>query len=317
MYCDRKPPSYQDAQRYRVNRPAFQLGELGAAFLSKKSDQPKRGMFGVGRSGPGPTETANRYEGSSCPPGQSVVRRETEQHAAKFAGGPTRTDYVYCRPSVGAGPGPAPAAARQEVSPTITVSPTFQQQFTPQISPVFQQTQDSPGAQQAATPVQSAPGGQEATGGGSGGSQSELLEFMRQQEQRRAAEEEARRRREDARRAEQAAQQRAEREREQEARARAEAEQRRRQAELEQQRQAELEEMRAAQEAQQAQPQAPRVVYSAGAPPRSQPQAPTGAPQPTAEPEPGGIPPWAIIAGGAAIALLALAGGNRKPSRAK
>lgn len=46
-----------------------------------------------------------------------------------------------------------------------TVSPAFQQSFTPQISPVFQQTQDSPGATQAATATQYAPGGQAARGG--------------------------------------------------------------------------------------------------------------------------------------------------------
>lgn len=63
----------------------------------------------------------------------------------------------------GAG-GPSPAAAPRPDATTI--SPAFQQSFTPQISPVFQQTQDSPGATQAATTVQRASGGQSAKGGG-------------------------------------------------------------------------------------------------------------------------------------------------------
>ncbi|MES9901020.1 MAG: hypothetical protein ABW148_18640 [Sedimenticola sp.] len=44
-------------------------------------------------------------------------------------------------------PPPQPAA-------NITVSPTFQQDFTPQFSPVIQQQQDSPGAAQSASPEQ-------------------------------------------------------------------------------------------------------------------------------------------------------------------
>lgn len=39
-------------------------------------------------------------------------------------------------------------------APVITVSPVMQQTFTPQFSPTMQQQQDSPGAAQAATPVQ-------------------------------------------------------------------------------------------------------------------------------------------------------------------
>ena len=43
--------------------------------------------------------------------------------------------------------------------------PTFQQQFTPQFSPVMQQQQDSPGGTQAATPTQYATGGPSAGAG--------------------------------------------------------------------------------------------------------------------------------------------------------
>jgi len=48
---------------------------------------------------------------------------------------------------------------------TTAISPTFQQSFTPQISPVFTQISDSDGATVAATPVQDAGGGQSARGG--------------------------------------------------------------------------------------------------------------------------------------------------------
>ena len=45
----------------------------------------------------------------------------------------------------------------------IEVSPSFQQQFTPSISPVFQQIQDSPGAVVGATTTQAGVGEQRAT----------------------------------------------------------------------------------------------------------------------------------------------------------
>lgn len=48
-----------------------------------------------------------------------------------------------------------------------TISPTFQQSFTPQVSPVFQQLQESPGATLSAQPIQQATGGQYAEGGSS------------------------------------------------------------------------------------------------------------------------------------------------------
>ena len=43
--------------------------------------------------------------------------------------------------------------------------PVFQQQFTPQFSPVMQQQQESPGGTQAASPIQYAAGSQTATPG--------------------------------------------------------------------------------------------------------------------------------------------------------
>jgi len=58
-------------------------------------------------------------------------------------------------------PGGSPGAM-----PGVTVNPSFQQAFTPQFSPTMQQQQDSPGATQAASPVQYATGGQTAAGEG-------------------------------------------------------------------------------------------------------------------------------------------------------
>ena len=63
------------------------------------------------------------------------------------------------------GPGPAELATPGMVT---AISPTFQQAFTPQISPTIQVTTDSPGARIGATTVQRAGGGQYAAGGGAG-----------------------------------------------------------------------------------------------------------------------------------------------------
>lgn len=49
--------------------------------------------------------------------------------------------------------------------PSTVVSPNIQTEISPQISPVFQQTQSSPGAVQAATATQFSPGGQSGRGG--------------------------------------------------------------------------------------------------------------------------------------------------------
>lgn len=63
-------------------------------------------------------------------------------------------------------PDPGSSATMPTVSPPITVSPAQQQAFTPQVSPVFQQTQSSPGAVMTASPTQSARTGQEARSSG-------------------------------------------------------------------------------------------------------------------------------------------------------
>ena len=118
--------------------------------------------------GAGAERQANRYDGtSSCPAGQQVVSHGSTQHAAKYIGGPTSTPYVYCKPIPAAAPVAAPVAPAPRY--ITTISPTFQQAFTPQISPTIQVTADSPGAQVSSATQQTAPGGQQAEGGSSGG----------------------------------------------------------------------------------------------------------------------------------------------------
>jgi hypothetical protein len=58
-----------------------------------------------------------------------------------------------------------PTTGMQQPGGATVVSPTFQTQISPQISPTFQQTQASPGAVQAATATQYMPGGMFAEGG--------------------------------------------------------------------------------------------------------------------------------------------------------
>lgn len=163
-----------------------------------------RGGFRIGsRSstgagyGTGAARSANRYEGTACPPGEVVVARGADRHAPKYIGGPTSRPYVYCRPLAAPVAAPQQQAPPQPVQITTTVSPVLQTEVSPQISPVFQQTQDSPGAVQAGSPTQFKPGGMEATGGGSApGGGDAMLEFLRiqsEQDAARRAEESARR----------------------------------------------------------------------------------------------------------------------------
>lgn len=143
------------------------------------------------------TSIANRYEGTSaCPAGQEATRRGSTYHAAKYIGGPTSTPWVECKPIPAPVAAPAPVVAGPTY--TTTISPVLQTEISPQISPVFQQVQDSPGAVQSATTEMIAPGGMEAEGGGaapadSGNGTQAMLDFMRLQ-----SEQEAQRRAEDA-----------------------------------------------------------------------------------------------------------------------
>jgi hypothetical protein len=102
----------------------------------------------------------NKYLGTACPNGQESVG------GGQAVGGGNK--YVLCVPIKQAAPAPAPAP-KITVAPVITtaVSPNLQQQFTPQISPVFQQSSGSGG--QSAGTTQEAGGGQSGAGGGSAG----------------------------------------------------------------------------------------------------------------------------------------------------
>ena len=68
----------------------------------------------------------------------------------------------------GGGGAGAPGATSPVGAPAspIAVSPSFQTQISPQISPVFSQMQDSAGASQGATATQYMPGGMQASTGG-------------------------------------------------------------------------------------------------------------------------------------------------------
>jgi len=151
---------------------------LGAPFGS-------RGSYGTGAA-----RSANRFEGTACPPNERVVSRGSDYRAAAYIGGPTNFPYVYCSPIPAAAPAPPPPPP--QITVQTTVSPTMQTQISPQISPVFAQMQDSPGSQQSGAPTQYQPGGMTAEGGGTGDSGA-MLEFLRMQ-----SEQEAVRRREDA-----------------------------------------------------------------------------------------------------------------------
>ncbi len=68
-------------------------------------------------------------------------------------------------PTGGTVPGGPTTGMQPPGSGGTAVSPVFQTQISPQISPVFQQTQSSPGATQAATATQYMPGGMYGEGG--------------------------------------------------------------------------------------------------------------------------------------------------------
>lgn len=67
--------------------------------------------------------------------------------------------------SPGGSGGATPAMPGAPATGPTTVSPTFQQAFTPQFAPVMSQMQESPGARQIGAPTMYAPGGQAAATG--------------------------------------------------------------------------------------------------------------------------------------------------------
>ncbi len=76
----------------------------------------------------------------------------------RVAAGPSGQGSPQALPFPPSGDGPAGTAS--------TVSPSIQTAISPQISPTFQQVEDSPGATTAATATQYSPGGQTARTGG-------------------------------------------------------------------------------------------------------------------------------------------------------
>lgn len=87
---------------------------------------------------------------------QAVAAAAAQYYAADQAG-----ENGAGMPSGGGG-GMSPPMSR---GGSTVVSPNIQTEISPQISPVFQQTQSSPGATQAATATQYQPGGQSGRGG--------------------------------------------------------------------------------------------------------------------------------------------------------
>ncbi|MES9855939.1 MAG: hypothetical protein ABW166_04955 [Sedimenticola sp.] len=101
---------------------------------------------------PAPTNVPGTYGG---PPGSFIT---TSHCPGGYNSVPLSRGDIRCVPKpqpVYRAPEPAP--------PKITIAPVFQQEFTPQFSPVLQQQQDSPGAAQSATPRQEVVTSQVAT----------------------------------------------------------------------------------------------------------------------------------------------------------
>jgi len=165
------------------------VAEINREFLGQFGSKSGEGGFMIGsrtsRQGTS-TRQANLYDGSACPAGQEVVQHVSTPISPAYIGAPTTKASVYCKPI----PAPVPRLAPVVTGPTYTttISPVLQTEISPQISPVFQQVQDSPGSVQAATPTMIAPGGMKAEGGSAAANDSAaMLEFMRLQSEQDAA----------------------------------------------------------------------------------------------------------------------------------
>ena len=140
-------------------------GFVAQPVSQKTIDAIKRAGGGVSApSAPQGGGQIRDFDGMNCPAGWTQVgamKQRTSIGTSPF--------WVTCSAPVGA-PAPAPApppAPIITVTPTITVSPNLQQQFTPQVSPIFQQSSGS-GSQSADT-TQHAGGPQSGAGGGAAG----------------------------------------------------------------------------------------------------------------------------------------------------
>lgn len=148
---------------------------LGRSFGSRGS-APAAGGFSSSTTGE-PQKFS--YPNNQCPAGYqqtgSGADRPPQGYSSPWG------NYVLCRPgSQPSGPvAPAPAPA-PITNITTTVSPVIQNEASPQISPVTNIVQDSPGSTQTSTPAQISQGGQSADTGG-GGSNDAVLAFLQQQ----------------------------------------------------------------------------------------------------------------------------------------
>lgn len=114
---------------------------------------------------------AGERRGTSCPPGQTVIATGKDYKSGK--------SMVRCgiAPPMAPTPAPAPPPPSQT---QVTVSPTFQQTFTPQVSPVMT-VQSGSGTVSAGT-SQQADTGQTGTGGGQGITAADLAAILAQQQ---------------------------------------------------------------------------------------------------------------------------------------
>ena len=114
----------------------------GRIGVGKRKSHPGGYSYGGGTPSPAPTNVPGTYGG---PPGSFITtsRCPTGYNSVQLSRGDIR-----CVPA------PRPVISQPPVQAPVTISPTFKQEFTPQFSPVVQQQQDSPGADQTASPTQ-------------------------------------------------------------------------------------------------------------------------------------------------------------------
>lgn len=140
---------------------------LGAIFGSRNTERAS-GSGGSVSGGAAGKIIGPFPESQGCPPGSAIMHRY---------GSGTRK-MVQCRILGGGGSSGQPIRTRDPVNITTNISPTMQQSFTPQSSPVIQPIINSPGSSASGSPTQSAPSPQTSSSGGD----SAALEAARKRE---------------------------------------------------------------------------------------------------------------------------------------
>lgn len=120
----------------------MQPGELGYAWMPLARNAARQRRNGLGQYAAAAMMAAQAYQESQKDDGGT----ETEQNPGM--------------------PGREQSSPRQP-SAVTTISPTIQASISPQISPVMNQVQSSPGTSISANPMQYMPGGMRGSGGGS------------------------------------------------------------------------------------------------------------------------------------------------------